>query len=329
MALLDILRKRQQQALAPQAPTSSPTAGELESLAATGATGRTQTPTGPATSSLAGQLAQQQTAQAQQQLGTEQALQAAGMAQDIQAQQEQMDLAAQEQALRRGQQQASLAAQAQMQGAQRQTQAEMARQARSAQERQYLNNLTNQYANQLADLASQRGIVEQDLFSDFSQNIAQLSDAKAAAGLEQLAHSLALADRQYVDQLTRLGAERDLMDEIAFRREANELVFKNNLEILADKHDKQRLLNMDAREFRKEMAQMDINEAIRIAQQAAKAQGAANILKGGVGIASSLSSYYAGQGEAGSVDAGNAINESQQYEDYGYMPAFYSPGVEA
>ena len=298
MSLLDVLRKRQKKALAPQAPSSSPTAGELERLAVTGATGRQQAATGPATSSLAGQIAQQQATQAQQQLGTEQALQAAGMAQDIQAQQEQLDLAAQEQALRRGQQQAGITAQTQMEGAQRQAQAEMSRTARSAQERQYLTNLTNQYANQLADLASQRGIVEQDLFSDFKQNVAQLSDAKAAAGLEQLSHALALSDRQYVDQLNRLGAERNLMDEIAFKREANELVFQNNLDILSDRLDKQRILNMDAREFKKEMAQMDINEAIRIAEQAAKAQATANILKGGIGVATSLSSYYAGQGSS-------------------------------
>jgi hypothetical protein len=155
-------------------------------------------------------------------------------------------------------------------------------------EKSYYTKLNNQYADSLANLANERGVVENDLFQSLSQEMDSLTDDEAASRLEQTAHALAMADKSYLDEIERIGAERNLRDEINFKREAANLVFGKNLELLNRRLDSERLLNMDAREFKTEMAQMDINFAIEIAQQAAKAQAAANIISGGVQAASAL-----------------------------------------
>ena len=175
-----------------------------------------------------------------------------------------------------------------MRGQRLQTEEEMQRAGVGEREKSYYVKLNNQYADSLANLANERGVVENDLFQSLSQEIDSLTDDEAAARLEQTAHALAMADKSYLDEIERIGAERNLRDEINFKREAANLVFGKNLELLNKRLDSERLLNMDAREFKTEMAQMDINFAIEIAQQAAKAQAAANIISGGVQAASAI-----------------------------------------
>ena len=286
MSLLDVLNKRK----TPAAPSS----GDIEKLATTGATGKAQaTGASGATSSLAGQVAGQQAQSAAEATQDAQISTAGAIQQGTQEQKAALDLASQAQALRRGQQTADLTAGAQTAAAGRQAQTDMKRQARSAEESQYLNNITNAYAESLSELASQRDTVTQDLFANFRQSTEELSDAKAAARLEQTAHAMAMSDRSYLDEITRIGAERNLMDEISFRREVNDLTFGNTLDILDQRMDAQRILNMDAREFKQEMAQMDINTAIELASQAAKAQAAASILQGTTAAGKSYLDYEA------------------------------------
>lgn len=288
MALIDVLRKKPN-----QAQPAAITAGQVQEQAATGATGKAQVPaTGPATSNIAGQLAGQQMKQAGEGLATEQALAGTQLAQQAEEQKAAQALQAQGQQIQREEALKDITAKEQMTGQRLQTQAEMERVGRGERERSFYTNLNNQYANTLADLASQRGIVENDLFQNLSQEMESLSDAQSASRLEQLAHSLAMSDRSYMDEIEMIGAERGLRDELAFKREANQLVFGKNLEILNKRLDAESLLNADAREFKRAMAEIDINTAIEIAQQAAKAQAAANIIQGGVILGTQAAMKY-------------------------------------
>ena len=286
MALIDVLRKKK------RVPTAAPvTAGEVQQQAATGATGKTQVGSGPALSNIAGQQAAQTIQTEQQALATQGALAADAQATQLAEQEAAQDVQAQGQQIQREQALVDITAKEQMRGQQLQTEAEMKAAGLGAREQDYYTKLNNQYANTLANLASERGIVENDLFQDLSQQVDSLSDEKAASQLEQLAHTLALSDKTYLNEIEMIGAERNLRDELSFRREANQLVFGKNLEILNNRLDAERLMNMDARQFREEMARIDINTALEIANHAAKAQAAANIISGAV----ELGQAYAGK----------------------------------
>jgi hypothetical protein len=283
MALIDVIRKKK-----PTIGTAPVSAGDVQQQAATGATGKVQEGQAPSPSNIAAQQAAQEVGTQQQALNLERSLAAGDQATQLAEQQAAQATAAQGQQIQREQTLADLTTKEQMRGQRLQTEEEMQRVGVGEREKSYYTRLNNQYADSLANLANERGVVENDLFQSLSQEMDSLTDDEAASRLEQTAHALAMADKSYLDEIERIGAERNLRDEINFKREAANLVFGKNLELLNRRLDSERLLNMDAREFKTEMAQMDINFAIEIAQQAAKAQAAANIISGGVKAASAL-----------------------------------------
>jgi hypothetical protein len=283
MALIDVIRKKK-----PNIGTAPVSARDVQKQAATGATGKVQEGQAPSPSNIAAQQAANEVGAQQQALNLERSLAAGDQATQLAEQQAAQATAAQGQQIQREQSLADLTAKEQMRGQRLQTEEEMQRAGVGEREKSYYVKLNNQYANSLANLANERGVVENDLFQSLSQEMDSLTDDEAASRLEQTAHALAMADKSYLDEIERIGAERNLRDEINFKREAANLVFGKNLELLNKRLDSERLLNMDAREFKIEMAQMDINFAIEVAQQAAKAQAAANIISGGVQAASAI-----------------------------------------
>lgn len=284
MALIDVLRKKQQQLAAQRGPAPTSVQG-LRQQIATGATGKVQQQAGPAVSGIGQQIAQQQTAAQQAALSQQQQQQAAQLAQGIEQQQAEQGFQAQAQQVQRQEALADIAAKQQMGAERLEARDELADMQLSAQERMYTEKVTNEYANALANLASDRKITENNIFQDLANERENLEADKYMAQLSQRAHMLAMSDRRYVAQIQKIGAINDLRDRIAFKREAMELQFGENLKILSQSFDQQRLLNADTRQFAEEMKKMSIDDAIAVAEQALKAQETAAAFNAVTGMA--------------------------------------------
>lgn len=286
MSLLDIIKQRK------QARPAATAAGDVAALQQTAATGKAAAPTtGPAVSGVQSQLAAQAGAAQQQQIGL------AGMVADQQLgaaerlQQQQIEQQQRQQRQRHAQQLKAISAETQITDARRQAEDQMARERLKATEQANTTQLNNSYAEALKELATNRQIVEQDIFSQAKQERQQLTVDKYEAHLEQIAHITALSDRKYIDEITRIGRLRNLQDDIEFRREAIELAFGNDLEILNQQFDMQRLMNVEEREFKNAMADIDINTAVELAKIAAKEQAYANIIQGTTTAAAAAFTY--------------------------------------
>ena len=271
MALIDVLRKKQQQITQQRGPAPASVQGMQQQIA-TGMTGKAQQQQGPAVSGIGQQIAQQQAQAQQQALSQQQEQQATQLAQGIEQQQAEQAFQQRQLGAQRGEALASLTTQEQMAAERRQAKDELADMQLTAQEKAVAETLSNRYANALADLASERGIVENNIFQDLANERKSLSADKYLAALSQRAHVLAMSDRRYVAQIQQIGAMNDLRDTIEFKKEAQALQFGENLKILSKSVDQQRLLNADKRQFAEEMSKMSLDDAFAIAEQALKAQ---------------------------------------------------------
>lgn len=281
MALLDVLKATQQSRQPAANAAATPTAAELQSLAATKATGKAVAPTAaPATSNIAGQVAA--TNNAATAASTQQATDNASNAlvQTAGQQQQAIDLTKNSQATATQSAIANLQTEQSLANTQRGVKEDMATSAVNQKVDLETKEFTNKYATAAADLASQRGIAENDIFQDYNQAIQQVGLEKATSNLEQTAHILAMSDAKYVDELKRVGMELNLQDDISFKREASTLALQKNLEILSKGFDMERLINADRRTFTEQMSTMDLNMALSIAAQAAKEAAAVQTISG-------------------------------------------------
>lgn len=285
MSLADIIRQRKQQAAG---PASAQTMADLQRATSTGKA--TTRPTGPAISNIASQVAAQagQAAQRQQQFGIDQ--QVRGLAQ---AEQQQDTQFAQQQRFM-GQQQADqvaeITARQGIADRNRAAEEEMATARLTQNEEIQTRQITNEFSNRLADLASQHDITTNELFSWARQQRDTLSFDKFQANLESLGAAMALSDRKYTDEIRRIGQIQNLDDELKFREESLRLAMGQDMEILGQQFDLQKLINADEREYRRMIASMDINTALALADQAAKEQAYKNMITGVTNVATTLAS---------------------------------------
>ena len=302
MALLDVLKNTMSVKKAQN--TVGPAAGDIQNLIQTKQTGKAQGPAGgPATSNIAGQVQAQADATTAQSQAFGMNLAAGQQAQQAADQQAQLDQQAAAQAQNTATNRANILAQESMAGQQRNAAAESAQRRLTAGADAQTLELNNKYANAVQTLASERGISENEIFQNFQQETAKLGLEKSAAMLEQLGHTLAMSDQRYVDTLKQIGAENNLIDDIAFKREANTLAFQKDLEILSQQFDMERLINADERTFQREMAQLDINTALSMAAQAAREASATQMINGTVNMGTAymknqdnVNSWFAGIG---------------------------------
>ncbi len=125
-------------------------------------------------------------------------------------------------------------------------------------------DMTSKFNRATADMAADRGVTEADLFQSFKQGNAELAQRKDAAQLEQLAQTMALSDRAYVDNLNRIGATRRLEDEINYNKETAGLMIDKSLEQLAGNLGFKSVMDQSDREFAEMMASIDADTALSI-----------------------------------------------------------------
>lgn len=298
-SLMDIINQRKKtQAPAPVA------AGDVLAQQQAAATGKvSRTSGGPAISNVGSQLAAAAGQQQMAALDTQGMIQQQALSQAETQQDQRFGLAQSAQQSQMGQQQANLAAQTQQADAARAAREQMA--VRELQQKEDLGTreLSDGYSNALANMASERNIVEQDIFRNAAQERDKLGAEQFRAYLDQSAHAMAMSNQKYVDEITRIGQKANLRDEIEFRREAQRLAFGQDFDIMGQQFDMQKLMNADEREFRKAMADMDIDTALRLAEQAAKEQAYKQVLTGATNMATSYVSYGAGSGGPSNANA--------------------------
>lgn len=312
MALLDIL-KGTQKSRQPAANTAAaqPTAAELQALASTKQTGKAGIGgSAPTTSNIGGQVAASTVAAGNEAQNFAAEQQTANLVTAANQQQQSLDAAQAAQTLGKQNAITDIQTNNSMANAARGAKEEMATKEVNQKVDLATQEMTSKYANAVADLASQRDIAENDIFQNYQESIAELGLDKAAANLEQTAHVLAMSDQKYVDELKRVGTELRLQDELAFKREASSLAMQKNLEILEESFDMERLINADRREFQRAMANIDINTALQLADQAAKEASATNIIQGVTGVAQGAAKAGAFDNLFAGDDTGSDVSKS-------------------
>lgn len=168
--------------------------------------------------------------------------------------------------------------QAQQAQAERQTQALQAGAQRAAAQTVFTAQQTAQldaFSRELASknqialnrAATERGITTDQLFEEHRQGVQELAYRKDAALLEQKAHLAAMADREYVRNLTQVGTLRRLQNDLEWKSEVQRLTLGERLDALLRQQGAQSLLSANDRAFAEAMSQMDADLALAIVQQ--------------------------------------------------------------
>lgn len=305
MALLDEIKNRLKKV---QPINSTPTQAGVENLLQT-KTGKAIGNTGPRSSNLGEQTAMAvgQSQQAQVSKAADMAASSIGQQQAALTQQKQSadnTLAAQQRMA-----QADLGAQTAQGNAQLSASEAMFNNKLTAETNMQLAKTSSAFERQAAQLTSQRGIAESDLFSQFRQSNEELAFRKDSAQLEQTAFTMAMKDKEYLDKLSEVGLLRNLQDELAFKQETARLMMGSNLDLIKNNVAWQTAYSKDDREWAKEMAKMDLNTAMQIASQSmqqansqAVASGITQLAQQGVTYAQQTKPTETTQPQTNSVD---------------------------
>lgn len=291
MALIDDISKRLQQTNLDKGPQVGQK--EIEKVLAA-KKGKAAPTTSPAASSIQEQTAQAQVESAQRLGQQEGQLAAAGLQQQAGIQKQQMDLAKQQLASKKKISQGDLLAQKTMTLEDIQAREEDARSKRSAQENMQLDAMQSTFSNNLNKLAADRDISLNNLFGEFERSNEDLEFRKDAAELEQAAFMLNMANRSYLDELTRVGQERRLSNDMEFRQEAQRLVLDDNLNALMEDIGFTESFNADQRTFEKQMTQAGRTYALDMAKAMLKDEANRQIAAG-LGSAVITGATYAAQ----------------------------------
>ncbi len=130
-------------------------------------------------------------------------------------------------------------------------------------------NLNQQYQQSLTNL-----------ITEYEQNFAQLDARKQQAKLEQIGFLMRLADDKYTTQLQINGRRARLENEYAFKENLQRAVFDDELELLSSNLMFRQLLNMDNREWKEQMQDIDIDFAMQIALAETKAASTQAVISG-------------------------------------------------
>jgi hypothetical protein len=229
----DVLRAKKGRAAGPQGPA---------------ATGLAAQATEQQPDALAGRLAGAQLGAAAEAQKAQQGIQARGLEQQAQLGREQ------------------LATQGQITHDQLKASEEQARSRRTAEENMKLDSIQNTATQKLRELTSQRGLALDDMFQGFRQSNQELAFRKDAAELEQLGFTLAMSDRAYLDELNRVGRERQLTNDLRFREEMANLTFGAETAALADDLGFMEELNASNRIWEKELTKLSSGDKLDLAR---------------------------------------------------------------
>lgn len=136
------------------------------------------------------------------------------------------------------------------------------------QQERKIKQMNNVAEMRLRDLASARNLALDDIFTQFEFSTAELEHRADAGRLEQLAFNLAMQDKRYLDELSQIGQQRQLENDIAFDKEMQRIVMEDNLNSLLEDIDFKAGRAVTNREYTRQLANIDIETAIDLAKSA-------------------------------------------------------------
>ncbi len=144
----------------------------------------------------------------------------------------------------------------------------------------------------LRQLASDRAITVDNIWREFGASSQDLQFRKDAAKIEEIGFTMAMRDKAYVDELNRIGTERQLNDKLNFQDESNRIQLGDQLANVMQQVDFKTALNADQRTWDIKLAQMSDQAAIMMAQAAISDAGKNQEISGIGQVAKSGIDYY-------------------------------------
>jgi hypothetical protein len=149
-----------------------------------------------------------------------------------------------------------------------------------------LRSINSQAESQLRALAAQGRMDADDIFADFKRSNQELEFRQDAAQLEQLGTLLALQDRKYIDELNRIGEKRKLYDRSNWEKEKARVIYGETLDSLMRDLNFQRGEDVSNRDYQRQLAQIDIDTAISMAEAAMRDEATRAMWEAGISAAS-------------------------------------------
>ncbi len=141
-------------------------------------------------------------------------------------------------------------------------------------------------------LQQSNSIRKQQLLQDLGNSRSTLDLDKDRAKLEQLATTMRLSDKKYMDTLESEGQRKRLDNDLSFKDELQNSLLGSNADLLKQQLGNKSVLAVDEREFTKALASIDIGAALQMAANEAKdartaatIQGVGGLATGGIGAA--------------------------------------------
>lgn len=169
-------------------------------------------------------------------------------------------------------------------------------------------------------LDTQRGIL-----TDYSSGQKQLDLTKDKAKLEQLGFSMRLSNDKYLNELENRARIADLSNAINFEEEMTRTIFADEEELYRNDLDFRAMIAADQRTFQDELAQMDINMALNLAEANNKALSEKQLWDGlgglmEAGVMAYSSGMFKGQPASEYSGAGSSQNILKTQKDFGVNP---------
>jgi len=108
----------------------------------------------------------------------------------------------------------------------------------------------------------------QRMLEDFSQKRAELGEEERQNQMETIGQHMRLSNRSYLDSLERAGQERRLTDKIGADEAYAQAAMSGSISMLRDDLIYKAMSSADERQFREQLAAMDIDFATKMAQEA-------------------------------------------------------------
>jgi hypothetical protein len=131
------------------------------------------------------------------------------------------------------------------------------------------NKINNAAEMRIRDLATTRETTLDNIFSQFESSQDELQFHKDKARIEEVSFNLMLQDKKYARELEKIGKTRNFNDRVTYQNEMNQLVFGQNLNNLLSEMGFNRTQNAKRREYQEELAKINIDMAIEVANQVA------------------------------------------------------------
>ena len=145
-----------------------------------------------------------------------------------------------------------------------------------------------------------RGMLQQN-----QEALQSLSQQDMKSREEQMGALARLSNDKYITNLTQAAEKSRLDDDYNFSIQLAQSIFEDERELLESDLEFQSLFNMEHRDAMRQVAQMDLDQALALARAGAKAQGQAAMWSGGAQATGAIAKHYADKEPKTKKDPGN------------------------